>query len=120
MGDSMNDRFGSAPGSSARQTLSGWILGIGFSLTGTGTVMLGVLLPIFSERWGLHDDKAGLLLFLQFLGSAMGAVLTSSNRVGSLIIGYGKLLVAATCALAFAGSRVPFAVFFFTGLGWEW
>lgn len=116
MGDSMSDRIWSAPGSHARQTLSGWILGTGFSLTGTGTVMLGVLLPIFSERWGLHDDTAGLLLFLQFLGSAMGAVLTSSNRVRSLIIGYG-LLVAATCALAFAGSRVPFAVFFFYGLG---
>ena len=116
MGDSMNDRIGAAPGFPARRTLSGWILGTGFSLTGTGTVMLGVLLPIFSERWGLHDDKAGLLLFLAFLGSAMGAVFTTSNRVRSLAIGYG-LLVVTTCALAFAGSRVPFGVFFFYGLG---
>ena len=59
---------------------------------------------------------AGLLLFLQFLGSAMGAVLTSSNRVRSLTIGYG-LLVAATCALALAGANAPYAVFFFYGLG---
>ena len=47
MGDSMNDHVSTAPGFLAGQTLSAWILGAGFSLTGTGTVMPGVLLPIF-------------------------------------------------------------------------
>jgi MFS transporter, FHS family, glucose/mannose:H+ symporter len=92
------------------------VLSAGFSLTGAGTVMLGVLLPMLSQKWALRDDTAGLLLFLQFLGSALGAVFTSLNRVRSLMGGYG-LLVASTCALGFAGSHAPFAAFFFFGLG---
>lgn len=92
------------------------ILSAGFSLTGAGTVMLGVLLPMLSQRWALRDETAGLLLFLQFFGSALGAVFTSLNRIRSLMGGYG-LLAASTCALGFAGSHAPYAAFFFFGLG---
>jgi FHS family glucose/mannose:H+ symporter-like MFS transporter len=100
----------------ARRPGSTLILSAGFSLTGAGTVMLGVLLPALSQRWGLRDDTAGLLLFLQFFGSAMGAVFTGMDRVRSLIIGYG-LLAASSFALALSGSHAPFATFFFFGLG---
>lgn len=96
--------------------LSNWILGIGFSLTGAGTIMLGVLLPVLSRNWGLGDDRAGLLFFLQFLGSTCGAIVTGSNRTRSMAIGYA-LLVTAACALAFAGPRSAFAVFFLFGWG---
>ena len=99
-----------------RRILSRLVLGTGFSLTGAGTVMLGALLPVFSQRWALRDVAYGLLLFLQFAGSALGAVFTGSHRIRSLIVGYG-LLVLATCALAFSGSHAPFAAFFFYGLG---
>jgi MFS transporter, FHS family, glucose/mannose:H+ symporter len=99
-----------------RRILSSLVLGTGFSLTGAGTVMLGALLPVFSQRWALRDDASGLLLFLQFAGSALGAVFTGSHRIRSLTVGYG-LLVLATCALAFSGSHTPFAAFFFYGLG---
>jgi FHS family glucose/mannose:H+ symporter-like MFS transporter len=92
------------------------ILSAGFSLTGTGTVMLGVLLPTLSQRWSLHDDTAGLLLFLQFFGSALGAVFTTLHRVRSLIAGYG-LLVLSSGSLALAGTHAPFVTFFFFGLG---
>jgi fucose permease len=99
-----------------RRTGSIGVLSAGFSLTGAGTVMLGVLLPALSQRWALRDDTAGLLLFLQFFGSALGAVFTSSNRIRSLMGGYG-LLAAAACALLFSGSHAPFVVFLFFGLG---
>jgi fucose permease len=97
-------------------TLSGLVLGAGFSLTGAGTVMLGALLPVLSERWGMRDATAGVLFFLQFAGSASGAILSGSNRVRSLTAGYA-LLVVSSCALALSGSSVPFAFYFFYGLG---
>jgi len=102
-----------APGHWSASSL---VLGAGFGLTGAGTVMLGVLLPAFSQRWGLRDDAAGFLFFLQFLGSSLGAILTGLNRTRSVLIGYGLLVVSA-CALAFAGLQVLFAVFFFFGMG---
>ncbi len=99
-----------------QRTFSSLVLGTGFGLTGAGTVMLGVLLPTISQKWGLPDDAAGFLFFLQFLGSSCGALLTGSNRVRSLMTGYG-FLVASTCALAFANIHLLFPVFFFVGLG---
>ena len=78
--------------------------------------MLGVLLPALSERWGLRDDAAGFLFFLQFLGSSLGALLTGANRARSLLVGYGVLVVSAG-ALVFAGPVLAFVVFFFYGLG---
>jgi fucose permease len=78
--------------------------------------MLGVLLPALSQKWGLRDDAAGFIFFLQFLGSSLGALLTGANRPRSLMIGYGTLVVSA-CALVFAGLQLTFVLFFFFGLG---
>jgi MFS transporter, FHS family, glucose/mannose:H+ symporter len=102
--------------SQKRQTVSSIVLGVGFGLTGAGTVMLGVLLPLLSQAWGLRDDTAGFLFFLQFLGSSAGALLTGTNRIRSLVGGYGLLVVMAG-ALAFAGPRMAFPIFLFFGLG---
>jgi fucose permease len=95
---------------------SSLVLSLGFSLTGAGTVMLGVLLPVLAQRWHLHDNAAGFLFFLQFLGSSLGAVLTGVRRVRAMLLGYGILIVSAG-ALGFAGPPLVFAVFFFWGLG---
>jgi fucose permease len=92
------------------------VLGVGFGLTGAGTVMLGVLLPSLSQAWGLRDDTAGFLFFLQFLGSSAGALLTGPNRIRSLVGGYGLLVVMAG-ALTFAGPKLAFPIFLFFGLG---
>ena len=100
----------------SRQTLSTIVLNFGFSLTGAGVVMLGVLLPVLSQRWSLSDASAGTLLFLQFLGSALGAVFTGLNRVRALAIGYA-LVAVSTAAMSFATARAPFTAFFFYGLG---
>lgn len=101
---------------STRRTISGLVLSFGFSVMGAGTVMLGVLLPVLSQRWALGDDAAGLLLFLQFCGSALGAVLTGLHRVRSLIFGYA-LLVLSTWVMSLCGAREFFIVIFFYGLG---
>lgn len=95
---------------------SALVLTLGFSLTGAGTLTLGVLLPVLSRKWGLADNNAGLLLFLQFLGSTLGAVLTGRNRARSMAVGYA-LLVASACALAIAGPMTLFPSYFLFGLG---
>jgi FHS family glucose/mannose:H+ symporter-like MFS transporter len=105
-----------AKASPGRWTVSSLVLGVGFCFTGAGTVMLGVILPVLSQKWGLRDDAAGFLFFLQFLGSSLGAILNGRNRILSLKAGYG-LLAMSTCALAFASRDVSFAIFFFFGLG---
>ncbi len=92
------------------------MLSAGFSLTGAGTVMLAVLLPTFSLKWGLRDDQAGFLLFLQFFASGIGAVVTGLHRVRSLAIGYA-LLAVTLGALAFGGPKIAYTAFFFYGLG---
>ena len=99
-----------------RWAVSSLVLAAGFSLTGAGTLTLGVLLPVLSHRWGLSDQAAGFLLFLQFAGSSLGAVFSGSRRVRSMGIGYG-ILTASAFALLFAGPVTLFAGFFFFGLG---
>ena len=105
-----------AASSAGRRTGSSLVLSTGFGLTGAGPVMLGVLLPALSQKWGLRDDAAGFLLFLQFLGSSLGALLVGARRVRTLIGGY-SLLAACAFALAFAGMHFSFAIFLFFGLG---
>lgn len=113
----MTSKTDSAVEASHRQrTVSSLVLGLGFGLTGAGTVMLGVLLPSLSQKWGLRDDTAGFLFFLQFLGSSAGALLAGTNRIRSLAGGY-CLLVLMACALAFAGPRMAFPIFLFFGMG---
>jgi fucose permease len=98
------------------RSISTAVLSAGFSLTGAGIVMLGVLLPTLSHRWALRDDQAGALLFLQFFASGLGAITTGLNRIRSLAIGYG-LMAAALFALPFGEFRTACVAFFFFGLG---
>ena len=100
----------------AQQRLSTAILSAGFSLTGAGTVMLGVLLPTLSLGWGLRDDQAGLLLFLQYFGSGLGAIATGLNRIRSLASGYG-LMAVSLCGLTLGGPRTAYAAFLLYGVG---
>jgi FHS family glucose/mannose:H+ symporter-like MFS transporter len=99
-----------------RRAVSNLVLGCGFCLTGTGTVMLGAILPALSNEWGLSDEVAGSLFFLQFIGASLGAVITGANHVRWLKIGYG-LLTCSACVLAFSGIPLVFPGFFFYGLG---
>ncbi len=106
--------------SSSRSALSTAVLSVGFALTGAGTVLLGVLLPVFAEKWGLRDDDAGLLLLLQFGGSSLGAILSGLNRVRSMAIGYG-LMAAGAFDPRFLRTRTHhLRCSFSSGLGWGW
>lgn len=103
--------------SSPRQSLlSTAALSAGFSFTGSGTVMLGVILPALSKQWDFQDSQLGTLLFLQFFGSGLGAVFAGLNRIRSIKIGYG-LVSAALCALIITGSRHSYSAFFIYGIG---
>ena len=112
----MTDQGSTAPGSTNQSAFSTVFLGAGFGLTGAGTVMLGVLLPILSLKWGMRDYAAGFLLFLQFIGASLGAIFTEARRLRSIAIGYALLVVSAG-ALAFAGMHLSFVLYFFFGLG---
>lgn len=112
----MNQSFTAAKTAPGRHLLSSSVLGTGFCLTGAGTLMLGVLLPVLAAKWGLRDSQSGLLIFLQFLGSSLGAVFTGKDRVRALATGYG-LLVASGFALVVASPHTVYAAFFFWGLG---
>jgi FHS family glucose/mannose:H+ symporter-like MFS transporter len=104
------------PSRSRQWTLSSLVLATGFGLTGAGTVMLGVMLPSLARIWELRDGNSGLLFFLQFLGSSLGAIFTGTNHVRALRIGY-CLLVIMSCTLALTGRGLLFLVFFCFGLG---
>jgi len=110
------DKNSGVEGFSGSRAASDLVLAVGMALTGAGTVMLGVLLPFLPLISTLHDDEAGLLFFLQFLGSSLGAILTGSNRIRSLIVGYALLVVSA-CCLAFSALHLLFVILFFFGLG---
>jgi MFS transporter, FHS family, glucose/mannose:H+ symporter len=96
--------------------LSTVVLSAGFSFTGSGTVMLGVILPALSRQWGFQDSQLGTLLFLQFFGSGLGAVFAGLNRIRSIKTGFG-LVSAALCALIITGSRHPYSAFLIYGIG---
>ncbi len=115
-GGSTADRGSSASFWPSRRAVSVLALSAGESLTGAGTVLLGAILPALSLRWGLRDDQAGLLLFLQFFGSGLGAILSGMHRIRSLAIGYG-LMVFTLFLLVFTGRPVAYVAFSVYGLG---
>jgi len=53
------------------------VLCLGFVLTGVVTVLIGQVLPVFINRWGMSDQLAGFFFTTQFLGSLLGTLLSS-------------------------------------------
>jgi MFS transporter, FHS family, glucose/mannose:H+ symporter len=100
----------------AQRFWSGGWLYLGFMLTGTGTTLVGCLLPNLILLWHMSDARAGILFAAQFTGSALGAALVSSNYLASIARGYGLTIVSAVAIARFTGS--PHVVLFFGfGLG---
>lgn len=50
----------------------------GFVLIGISMTILGPVLPYFSKLWSLSDNQAGVFFFMQYFGSIVGTLLTSS------------------------------------------
>lgn len=94
---------------------------LSFLFSGAGTLLLGPTLPLFAQRWHLHDSDSGLLIAAQFAGLFFGAIalwpsLRRSLLSGYLVAGSGFLLLAL--CLTRPGGYVP-AIFalFLLGLG---
>jgi len=79
-----------------------------FFLTGVGVLMLGPLLPEFSQQWRLQDSQVGMLLTAQFAGSFTGAVLLHNNLKKSLTIGNVCLAIGYTALALAAGHSAGF------------
>jgi FHS family glucose/mannose:H+ symporter-like MFS transporter len=91
-------------------------LHLGFVLTGTGTALLGCILPALSANWHMSDASAGILFAAQFSGSAFGAFLVGQNYFKSIIAGYLLLTSGAASIAYFANSSRP-VLFLVFGLG---
>ena len=88
----------------------------GFALTGIGTTLLGCILPNLLVIWRLNDSQAGALFAAQFMGSALGAALVSSDYLKSTMRGY-LLLIAGALVIAYFSHSAHVSLFFVFGLG---
>jgi FHS family glucose/mannose:H+ symporter-like MFS transporter len=96
--------------------LSGAIIYLGFAATGVGMALPGSVLPVLLVQWSLADRQAGLLFFLGWLGSSVGALAVRPSRVRSLAA--GTLLAAAGAfGLAFSSRWSCFLSMAVFGLG---
>jgi len=94
----------SRPTSAQRTAPPLWALHILFLMTGTGTTMLGPILPVLSRTWNLHDAQAGVLLACQFMGAFAGGVSVSSHARRVLLTG-SAASACGLAAFAFASTR---------------
>jgi len=98
--------------------LSRTVVYLGFAATGVGMALPGSVLPALLSQWSLADRQAGLLFFLGWSGSSLGALFVQASRVRSLALGN---LLAALGAVGMAYSSrwscfLSMAIFGF-GLG---
>ena len=101
---------------SPRRVLSHTVIYLGFAATGVGMALPGSVLPILLTQWSLADRQAGLLFFLGWLGSSLGALLVRPSRVRSLAV--GTLLAAlGSFGMAFSSRASCFLCMAIFGLG---
>lgn len=87
-----------------------------FALTGILHSMGGPLMPSIAAAFHLRDSQSGLLFFLYFGGSSIGALLCRWNYARSMAIGFAG---AAACCMGVATAGRPMlpVVFFLLGIG---
>ena len=92
-----------------------------FFLSGIATVLIGQVLPVLSNKFGLSDLQSGYFFPAQFAGSLTGTLLTNwFGRKGKLVlastIGSG-LMAAGTLMLNLGSYDLVLAAFLVNGLG---
>jgi len=98
------------------RVLSRTVIYLGFAATGVGMALPGSVLPTLLAQWSLADRQAGLLFFLGWLGSSLGALLVRASRVRSLVL--GTLLAAlGAFGMAFSSRWSCFLCMTIFGLG---
>jgi len=88
-----------------------------FILAGFGTMLLGPILPLLSQRWHLTDSQSGLMVLAQFCGATLGGSTVSSRLQRDMLLG---LAAAAVGFLGFAfapGLNLACAALFVGGFG---
>ncbi|MGA7106505.1 MAG: MFS transporter [Terracidiphilus sp.] len=71
-----------------------------FALTGVVHAIGGSLLPSLASTFHLTDSQSGLLFFLYFAGSSLGALLCRSSYALTMALGFGAM-VFSSLAVAF-------------------
>lgn len=98
------------------------VLCAGFVLTGVVTVLIGQVLPVFINRWGMTDERAGFFFTTQFLGSLCGTLLSSviiqaRGYRYALVSGFA-MMVLGVAALTFGSQAIAFAAVAAYGSGY--
>ena len=92
-----------------------------FFLSGVATVLIGQVLPVLSNKFGLGDLQSGYFFPAQFAGSLTGTLLTNwFGRKGKLVLAstLGSGLMAAGMLMLNLGSyELVLAAFLVNGLG---
>ena len=71
------------------------VIYLSFAATGVGMALPGAVLPALLVRWSLADRQAGLLFFIGWLGSSLGALAVRSSRTRSLALGTSLAAIGA-------------------------
>jgi fucose permease len=101
-----------APGKTFRQLL---VLHPAFALTGIFLSVNGPLLPSLASTFHLIDSESGLLIFLFFAGTSVGATLCRGNYARLMTVGF-LLTVACCLGIAVADRTFVFPLFFLLGI----
>ena len=98
--ESIPEHVGGRCWSTRDKSLAFLPLSIGFTATGVGVALPGVLLPLMAAKWHLRDQQSGRLFLLAWMSSSLGALLVR----GSL----RRVLVLGTCAIAVGSTALAF------------
>jgi fucose permease len=92
------------------------VLHAGFALTGVLHAIGGALLPSITQAFHLSDRQSGLLFFLYFLGTALGALLCVGRYAQLMAAGF--IVMAAACVgIAHADAVLLRPLFLVLGIG---
>ncbi len=92
------------------------VLHAGFALTGVLHAIGGALLPSITRAFHLSDKQSGLLFFLYFLGTALGALLCVGRYAQLMAAGF--IVMAAACVgIAHADAVLLRPLFLVLGIG---
>jgi len=58
-----------------------------FILAGFGTMLLGPILPLLSQRWHLTDSQSGLMVLAQFCGATLGGLTVTAKLQRDMFLG---------------------------------
>ena len=92
------------------------ILYLSFAATGVGMALPGSVLPTLLAQWSLADRQAGLLFFLGWLGSSLGALVVRASRTRSLALG-ALLTAIGAFGMAYSSRWSCFLCMAIFGLG---